>query len=153
MEEGKSHIIVFSGDIGNSNDLILPNLQKCEKADTLYVESTYGDRNHGAIEETIAKFKKIVLDTLSQHGTVLIPSFAAERTQEILCILRDMHESGELPKCKVFLDSPMVTKATEVYKSFSSNLNIRCQKNVKFDGTVFNFEGLNFGIYSNANGV
>lgn len=144
MEDSKSHTIVFSGDVGNNNDIILPNLHKCKKADFLYVESTYGNRNHKSIDDTIAEFKQIVLDTLGRHGVVLIPSFAVERTQELLCILRDMSDAGELPKCKVFLDSPMATRATEVYKDYSEELNARCQKNIKIDGTVFNFEGLTY---------
>ena len=89
---------------------MLPNLQKCKKADVLYVETTYGDRNHKSFEQTIVEFKEVIIKTLKANGNVLIPSFAVERTQELLYILRDMYEKKELPKCKVFLDSPMATK-------------------------------------------
>lgn len=142
MEEGKSHTIVFSGDIGNNNDLVLPNLQKCKKADALYVETTYGDRNHRSLDATIEEFKEIVVKTLKANGNVLIPSFAVERTQELLYILRDMYENQELPKCKIFLDSPMATKATEVYSNYSEQLNYDCQQNIKENGNVFNFDAL-----------
>ena len=142
MEDGKSHTIVFSGDIGNNNDLVLPNLQKCKKADVLYVETTYGDRNHKSFEQTIVEFKEVIIKTLKANGNVLIPSFAVERTQELLYILRDMYEKKELPKCKVFLDSPMATKATEVYSRYSEQLNNDCQENIKENGNVFNFEYL-----------
>ena len=142
MEDGKSHTIVFSGDIGNNNDLVLPNLQKCKKADALYVETTYGDRNHKSLDETITEFKEVVIKTLKANGNVLIPSFAVERTQELLYILRDMYDSKELPKCKVFLDSPMATKATEVYSHYSEQLNNNAQENIKENGNVFNFDAL-----------
>jgi len=142
VENSDSHTIVFSGDIGNNNHLVLPNLEKCKDAETLYVETTYGDRNHQPIQETVKEFKDIVLKTLKRGGNVLIPSFAVERTQELLCILRSMHNNGELPKCKIFLDSPMATKATDVYRDYSNELSLGCQENVKEDGTVFNFDSL-----------
>lgn len=144
MDNGTSHTVVFSGDIGNSNNLILPHLQKCKKADTLYIESTYGDRDHQSIEATIAEFKEVVINTLSHGGNVLIPSFAVERTQEILCILREMYENGELPKTKIFLDSPMASKATDVYHNYSEQLNDECQENIRENGSVFNFDALFF---------
>ncbi|MDH4944021.1 MBL fold metallo-hydrolase [Sulfurimonas sp. C5] len=144
MDNNDSHTIVFSGDIGNNNDLVLPHLAKCEKADCLYVETTYGERNHQPIDATIKEFKETLLATLDRGGNVLIPSFALERTQELLCILRDMYEKGELPKCKVFLDSPMATRATQVYKQYARELIPKCQDNIKENGSVFNFELLSY---------
>ena len=123
MDADDSRSIVFSGDIGNSSGLLLPHLEQCTKAEHLYIESTYGDREHRSIEATIEEFKGVVLDTLKRGGNVLIPSFAVERTQEILSILKEMYESGALPHVKVFLDSPMATKATEVYEDYAHHLN------------------------------
>lgn len=144
MERGVEQTIVFSGDIGNNNDMVMPDLKKCTHANTLYVESTYGDRNHKSMEETISEFKSIVIETLNDWGSVLIPSFAVERTQEILCILKEMHDRKELPQCEIFLDSPMATRATEVYNNYSEELSQKCQDYKKRDGTVFDFEGLTF---------
>ena len=145
MEGGTSHTVVFSGDIGNNeNNLVLPDLQKCKKADALYVETTYGDRNHRPFDATIAEFKEVVVKTLKANGNVLIPSFAVERTQELLCVLRSMYESKELPKCKVFLDSPMASKATDVYRNYSEQLSGSCQNNIKSDGSVFDFDALTY---------
>ncbi|WP_457750062.1 MBL fold metallo-hydrolase RNA specificity domain-containing protein [Sulfurimonas sp.] len=142
MQDSDSHTIVFSGDIGNDNGLVMPNLNKCDASQALYVETTYGNREHQPIDLTIKEFKDVIVETLNNHGNVLIPSFAVERTQELLCILRSMYESGELPKCKVFLDSPMATKATTVYRSYADELTNKCQENVKEDGSVFNFDSL-----------
>ena len=144
MERGVEQTIVFSGDIGNDNDMVAPNLAKCSQANTLYVESTYGDRNHQSPDATITEFKRIIIDTLNDWGNVLIPSFALERTQEILCILKEMHDRKELPECKIFLDSPMATRATEVYNNYADQLSQKCQEYKKRDGTVFDFEELTF---------
>jgi len=142
MDKSDSHTIVFSGDIGNDNGLVMPNLDKCDNSQSLYIETTYGNREHQPIDLTIKEFKDVIVETLNNHGNVLIPSFAVERTQELLCLLRDMHATGELPKCKVFLDSPMATKATAVYRSYEEELTKKCQDNVAEDGTVFNFDSL-----------
>ncbi len=144
LERGVEQTIVFSGDIGNDNDMVAPNLAKCSQANTLYVESTYGDRNHQSTEATIAEFKSIVINTMKDWGNVLIPSFAVERTQEILCILKEMHDRKELPECEIFLDSPMATRATEVYNNYADQLSQKCQDYKKRDGSVFDFEGLTF---------
>ena len=144
MERDVEQTIVFSGDIGNNHDMVMPDLKECTHANTLYIESTYGDRNHKSMEETINEFKHIVINTLNDWGNVVIPSFAVERTQEILCILKEMHDRKELPECKIFLDSPMATRATEVYNNYSELLNRKCQDYKKRDGSVFDFEGLTF---------
>jgi len=145
-KEGKEErTIVFSGDIGNDNDMVLPHLAACEKADYLYVESTYGDRNHQGAIESLEEFKSVINTTLNNWGNVLIPSFAIERTQEILCILKEMYDKGELPDCKIFLDSPMASKATTIYNKYAEELlSTECQTIKKRDGTVFDFEYLKY---------
>ena len=146
-EGNEERKIVFSGDIGNDNDMVLPNLVSCEKADYLYVESTYGDRNHQGAIESVEEFKSIINNTLENWGNVLIPSFAIERTQEILCILKEMHDKGELPECEIFLDSPMASKATAIYKKYAEELlSTECQAIKKRDGTVFDFEDLKYTL-------
>ncbi|ACM92380.1 RNA-metabolising metallo-beta-lactamase [Nautilia profundicola AmH] len=119
--------VVFSGDLGNKNNGILPTPAKPTYADALFIESTYGDRNHKNIDESIREFKKVIIDTLLNGGNVLIPTFAIERAQQILCILKEMSEEKSLPKsAKVFLDSPMATKVTAVYKKWENLLTGKC---------------------------
>ena len=141
-ERGIWYSIVFSGDLGNDNDIVLPSLQTCKRADYLYIESTYGDRNHKNLNESLKEFKKVIIDTMHNWGNVIIPSFAVERSQELLCILKDMYIKKELPECKIFLDSPMATRATDVYRKYSDHLSKHCQENKIKDGTVFDFENL-----------
>ena len=120
----------------------MPSLQTCKSADYLYIESTYGDRNHKNLNDSLKEFKKVIIDTMHNWGNVIIPSFAVERSQELLCILKDMYIKKELPECKIFLDSPMATRATDIYRKYADHLSEHCQKNKIKDGTVFDFENL-----------
>ena len=118
-ENGKKKRVVFSGDLGNRNNDLLPPPKKADAAQNIFIESTYGDRLHKPYEESVLEFKKAILQTISRGGNVLIPSFAIERTQQILAILKQMHISKELPKdVNIFLDSPMAIKATKIYKKY-----------------------------------
>ena len=144
MEKGVEKRIVFSGDLGNKNDFVLPAPEHAKKADALYIESTYGDRNHRDIQSSIDEFKKIIVDTLNNNANVMIPSFAIERTQEILCLLKTMYLEGTLPSCRIFLDSPMAIRATRVYNKHVNLLSKTCQMFEAEDGTIFDFERLEF---------
>ncbi|MEA2048030.1 MAG: MBL fold metallo-hydrolase, partial [Campylobacterota bacterium] len=115
-ENGIKKTVIFSGDLGNEDDLVVPSPDTVEEADVLFIESTYGDRNHRGVKESDVELQKAILETFAKGGNVLIPSFAIERTQEILCLLKQMYERGELPACQIFLDSPMAIRATEIYK-------------------------------------
>ena len=144
MEENIKKRMVFSGDLGNKNDFVLPAPEHSKKAHALYIESTYGDRNHKDIDRSISEFKKIIIETLNNDANIMIPSFAIERTQEILCLLKTMSQDGELPKCRIFLDSPMAIRATRVYNKHVDLLSQPCQQFEIESGTVFDFENLEF---------
>lgn len=145
-EEGKPKTVVFSGDLGNHNDLVMPSPDLVEEADALFIESTYGDRNHRNMEQTIAEFETIIQETLHANGNILIPSFAIERTQEILCLLKQMYDKGTLPECRVYLDSPMAIRATEVYKTYHEELSQCCNDFLERDGTIFDFPYLHYTL-------
>ena len=121
--------VVFSGDLGNKDNNILPSPQKPTYADALFIESTYGNRFHKSFEESKIEFKKAILDTILSGGNVIIPTFAIERAQQILCVLKEMNDEGLLPKnTKVFLDSPMADKITKIYKKWHKMLRKNCKK-------------------------
>jgi metallo-beta-lactamase family protein len=145
-EDNQEKCIVFSGDLGNYHDMVMPIPTEIKKANTLYIESTYGDRNHKDIKESEAEFKEAVQNTLLSQGSVLIPSFAIERTQEILCILKKMYDKNELPKCKVFLDSPMAIRATNLYNLYHEELSECCNEFLMRDGTIFDFPYLHYTL-------
>jgi len=81
----------------------------------LIVESTYADRNHKSVEESIEELKEAINETFERGGNVIIPSFALERTQEILYILHKLYYSNEIPECQIFLDSPLAIDITQVF--------------------------------------
>ncbi len=134
--------IVFSGDIGSPDRLIIDDRDKLDHTDVLFIESTYGDHNHKPLKESIEEFKQAVIKTLENDGNVLIPSFALERTQEILWLLREMFEDRELPKCRIFLDSPLAIKATELYNKYPIQLNEELEWQAIGGSSPFSFRWL-----------
>jgi metallo-beta-lactamase family protein len=146
-EAGAKKTVVFSGDLGNNNDLVMPAPDILEEADALFIESTYGDRNHKGVEESDEELEAIIQETIRNDGNVLIPSFAIERTQEILCLLKQMYDRGDLPVCKIYLDSPMAIRATDIYKKYHEELSDCCNEFLERDGTIFDFPYLNYTLH------
>jgi metallo-beta-lactamase family protein len=80
------------------------------------IESTYGDRLHKTAKTPSARFKQVILDSFNRRGNIIIPSFAIERTQEIIYVLGRLIKKGEIPPIPVYIDSPLAIAATEVFK-------------------------------------
>lgn len=142
QEDNKTKRIVFSGDLGSPERLIIDDPDNISEADYLFVESTYGDRRHKPLDESIDEFKEAIRSTLKQNGNVIIPSFALERTQEILWLLHLMHDSGELPKCTIYLDSPLAIKATKLYNNYPVYLSDELRYTPGSGGDPFSFKWL-----------
>lgn len=142
QEKDSKKRVVFSGDIGSKDRLIIDSLDNTQDGDTLFIESTYGDRVHKPIKESIQEFKQTIISALEGGGNVLIPSFALERTQEILWLLRQMYKKGELPECQVFLDSPLAIKATKLYKKYPIYLSDTLEYETFEDSDPFSFDWL-----------
>ena len=105
--------IVFSGDLGRKNPLILFPPKKIKKADYVILESTYGDKNHEAIDPKELLIKAIN-ETMVDGGTLIIPTFAVERAQELIYLLTQLRLENRLPKVPIYLDSPMAVDTTVV---------------------------------------
>ncbi|MBP1610001.1 MAG: ysh1 [Acidobacteria bacterium] len=114
VDEGKPIRIVFSGDLGRYNALILRDPSPMDEADYLVVESTYGDRRHEK-EEAADEIAAIVNETAHRGGMLVIPAFAIGRTQTLLYVLRDLKSRGAIPDLPVFVDSPMAVRVTELF--------------------------------------
>jgi metallo-beta-lactamase family protein len=107
--------IVFSGDLGQPERPIVDDPAPVAEADVLLVESTYGDRNHKSLVQTLDEFAFALNDTLaSRRGNVVIPSFAVGRTQELLYYLAQLRREGRIPAADVYVDSPMAAAATRI---------------------------------------
>ena len=107
--------IVFSGDVGKKENFIIDDPHHVEKANYVVVESTYGNRFHKGIQESIDELAEAVSETLRRKGNVLIPAFAVGRTQDILFLLGQLSKEGKLPHLNVYVDSPLADKATQIY--------------------------------------
>ncbi|MBN2251956.1 MAG: MBL fold metallo-hydrolase [Candidatus Altiarchaeota archaeon] len=116
-ENATTKKIVFSGDIGQWNTPIIRDPTLIDEADYLVMESTYGNRLHDEIALRDDAFLKCINETYAKGGKLLIPSFAVERTQELLYALSRLSREGRLPDEPVYLDSPLAIKATEVFRS------------------------------------
>ena len=107
--------IVFSGDIGKKNNPIINDPQHIESADYVVMESTYGDRLHKSMEESVNELAEAVRTTFSRGGNVIIPSFAVGRTQDILYILNRLVGQKRLGPIEIYVDSPLAEEATKIY--------------------------------------
>ncbi|MRI32931.1 MBL fold metallo-hydrolase [Endozoicomonas sp. OPT23] len=110
-------MLVFTGDVGRPDDVIMYPPESLKRADYLVMESTYGDRTHLSMdaEEALAS---AITETASAGGTVLIPAFAVGRAQMVLHILEKLRADNRIPKLPIYLNSPMAIKATEVFHRF-----------------------------------
>ncbi|HSR54724.1 MAG TPA: MBL fold metallo-hydrolase, partial [Alphaproteobacteria bacterium] len=112
---GEGMNIVFSGDLGRTDDAIMVDPAPVERADYLIVESTYGDRRHdsGDAQDTLAD---IVTRTIGRGGTIIVPAFAVGRAQSVMYHIRQLKDDGRIPgDLRVYLDSPMAIDASEVF--------------------------------------
>lgn len=116
-ENGQRRNIVFSGDLGNAGRPLLRDPTPPPDVDVVVMETTYGDRLHKPMGPSIEELYQAIEDTLRRGGNVVIPTFALERTQEVLFHLRSGVDGGRLPRSmQVFLDSPMAISATEIFR-------------------------------------
>jgi metallo-beta-lactamase family protein len=114
-EGGARRVVVFSGDIGPWGAPLLRDPAPPAAADLVFMESTYGDREHRPLDATVQEFEEIILAALPRKGKILVPTFAIGRTQQILYHLAVAIRRGRLPKFPIFLDSPMAVEATRIY--------------------------------------
>ena len=108
--------LVFSGDLGRAGAPILRDPTILSQADYVLVESTYGGRVHEPEEESLTQLEGAVKDIEKTQGVLLIPSFAIGRTQEVVWALRHLLDAGRIPDVRLFLDSPMASKASAIYR-------------------------------------
>ncbi len=120
----RRHTLVFSGDLGRRHDLLMPPPQTLQAADTMIVESTYGNRRH-PVDDPAPLLAEVVCETVRRGGSVLMPAFAVGRAQALLLLLQRLKASGQIPgKLPIFLDSPMAIEATSLYRQFRRLLRV-----------------------------
>ena len=156
-EDGKTIKTVFTGDIGNNDLPLLDSPTMISNADYVIMESTYGNRLHVRNDEKAEAFLNIVSETLDKGGTVVIPSFAVGRTQEILYEIDKLKEGKKddeafLKKYKtlmnspVYVDSPLAISATEIFKQNTELFDEEIQEKIKSGDNPLEFPGLKFTV-------
>jgi metallo-beta-lactamase family protein len=114
-EDGRTKHVVFSGDLGPRSAPMLREFEPFKNADLLFLESTYGGRDHRSFKDTVAEFERIVIDAVRSGGKMLVPTFAIGRAQLITLLLGKMFRAGKVKPFPIFLDSPMAIEATNIY--------------------------------------
>ncbi|MGD9568894.1 MAG: MBL fold metallo-hydrolase RNA specificity domain-containing protein [Sedimentibacter sp.] len=154
FEDGNENVkLVYSGDLGMHEKPLLKDPAVIEKADYVIMEATYGDRIHDDIEQRSEELINIILKTTKRGGSVIIPSFAVGRTQELIYELNKYYDShldkmgtkeNELRRIPVYIDSPLATKATEVFKNNANVFDTEARNYIMKGDNPLEFENLHF---------
>ncbi|MFH1350238.1 MAG: MBL fold metallo-hydrolase [Pseudomonadota bacterium] len=136
--------IVFSGDLGKKDQLIIKNPHEIFDADYLFLESTYGNRLHRSLDESKQELLEAIRYSVSHDEKIMIPAFAVERTQEILYLLAEFSRDGSLPHIPVYLDSPLAIKATQIFRKNKRYYDEEAKAIVDKGFDPFDLPGLQF---------
>ncbi len=138
----KGKKIAFTGDLGNTPSPLMKDTTLLKDVDYLVMESVYGDRNHTDKDRRVEIFKEAVISTVKKQGTVLIPAFSIERTQELLMAFNELVESKQIPEIPVYLNSPLGINITKVYKKYEHWFNENAEEIITSGDDIFAFKGL-----------
>jgi metallo-beta-lactamase family protein len=151
---GQTHRLLLTGDIGRVRDtnvapgkVVRSGPTEGETADVLVMESTYGNRRHPT-DDPRPKLAEIVRQTAQRGGTVVVPAFAVERTQKFLFMLKELMESGQLPRIPVYCDSPMAIKAVEVFLKHEEECSDETCRLIRQYGSPLQWPGFTFALTS-----
>jgi metallo-beta-lactamase family protein len=147
---GQSRKLLFTGDIGRVRDrdvapgkVVYSGPQEGETADLMVMESTYGNREHPT-DDPRPKLAAVIRQTIQRGGSVVVPAFAVERTQKFLFMLKQLMESGQIPKIPVYCDSPMAIKAVEVFLKHTEEYSDETKSLIARYGSPLEWPGFNF---------
>lgn len=141
---GQLRKLVFSGDIGQPGQRIVKDPDLIREADYVIVESTYGNRSHKSKDETMVEFISIIKEAQKDGGNILIPSFAVERSQEILYELNLFVEKKVIDSMPVYFDSPLAQKATEIFSKYPEFYDESARRLLEMGDDPFQFPGLKY---------
>ena len=140
--DGQQKRFLFSGDVGRGHNEVLRDPVPVRDVDFLLMESTYGGREHEAPPGMGEHFGEIIRQAFRRGGKILIPSFAVERTQQLLYVLNDLFERDAIPEIPVFVDSPLAVSATEIYRLHPESFNEEVYESLFEKQNPFGFENL-----------
>ncbi|HEX2950423.1 MAG TPA: MBL fold metallo-hydrolase [Armatimonadota bacterium] len=134
--------VLFSGDVGTPHRNVVPDYTPPPACDLVFCESTYGDRLHRSDEESVAELRDAINWAYEAGGNIVIPSFAMERTQDVLFQLRGLRQRGEVPDNPVYVDSPLAINITKVYQRHHEDMDEETRAIFKAHDDPFRFPGL-----------
>jgi metallo-beta-lactamase family protein len=142
--------LVFSGDLGNKGKPLVEDPNYPPQSSALVLESTYGDRTHPPIAESVDELRRAIVETLEARGNVVIPSFALERTQEVLYIIFNLWQERRIPRCRIYLDSPLATQATKIFERYTDRFPKPARRLFRKKRDPFDFELLEYTLTKGA---
>ena len=116
-DKKKVTALAFTGDLGRKGAAVVKDPDIIDRADVLITESTYGGRDHGPMDEARKNLARVVRETANNGGLLIIPAFAVGRTQDVVYHLHDLMQSREIPQMPVYVDSPLATNITEIFRA------------------------------------
>lgn len=116
-DKKKVTALAFTGDLGRKGAAVVQDPDIIDRADVLITESTYGGRDHGPMDEARKNLARVVRETANNRGLLIIPAFAVGRTQDVVYHLHDLMQSKEIPQMPVYVDSPLATNITEIFRA------------------------------------
>jgi metallo-beta-lactamase family protein len=144
--------LLFTGDIGRVRDsevapgkVVQSGPQEGESADVLVMESTYGNRQHPDTDPR-PELARLIRETVQRGGSIVVPAFAVERTQKFVFILKELMESGQIPRIPVYCDSPMAIKAVEIFIKHSEEYTAQTADLIKKYGSPLEWPGFTFAL-------
>lgn len=143
-DNGRHLSICYSGDLGRADIPIIRNPDIISDSDVLIIESTYGNRLHTDINNASDKLAKVINETISKGGKLIVPSFALERTQELIYFLHQLQVNNKIPKFPIFLDSPLAIGATDIFRLHPECFDDETFEFMESVEDPFGFQGLRF---------
>jgi metallo-beta-lactamase family protein len=141
-QDGEERIILFSGDIGRPDRPIVCDPTIFDKADYVLIESTYGNRVHKEVKDVKDAIGEVINATKKSGGNIIVPSFALERSQEVLYYINELLQEGEIERLKIFLDSPMASRITKVFRKHPELFDKEMRESVKNQESLFDLPDL-----------
>ncbi len=141
-QDGQERLILFSGDIGRPDRPIVCDPTVFDYADYVLIESTYGDRVHEDTADVEKAIGNVINSTIKAGGNIIVPSFALERSQEVLYYINELRLKNQIPELKVFLDSPMASRITRVFQNHPELFDKEMTEFIKRHKSPFDLPGL-----------
>ncbi len=144
LDQGTWKRLVFTGDLGRRGKPLLNDPVTVERCDVVITESTYGNRVHPDAGDVKAALQQIICETSRSGGKVIIPAFSLGRTQLLVYLLNELRNENAMCRVPVYIDSPLATRLTDIYRDHQDGMDEDVQETLRFDDDIFAFDGLTY---------